>query len=153
MQDGNTAQMIHTVPQLISFLSQGTTLVPGSVILTGAWETTKTDLELLDRVGHIHRYVCDNRRPTLSYLCSITLLSKAVGVSIVYLSTLVPHSVVPQLRVWLLYELDSLPWSAGTPAGVGYTRGVFLKNGDTVTIEIANLGRLRNVVAEEVASL
>ncbi|MDY0221973.1 MAG: fumarylacetoacetate hydrolase family protein [Desulfobacterium sp.] len=35
MQQGNTWDMIFSVAQIISFLSQGTTLVPGTVILTG----------------------------------------------------------------------------------------------------------------------
>ena len=35
MQDGTTADMIFDVPTLISFLSEGTTLAPGTVILTG----------------------------------------------------------------------------------------------------------------------
>jgi 2-keto-4-pentenoate hydratase/2-oxohepta-3-ene-1,7-dioic acid hydratase in catechol pathway len=35
MQDGNTNQMIFSVPYLISFLTQDTTLLPGTVILTG----------------------------------------------------------------------------------------------------------------------
>jgi len=35
MQDSTTADMIFNVPSLISFLSQGTTLLPGTVILTG----------------------------------------------------------------------------------------------------------------------
>lgn len=35
MQDSTTADMIFAVPALISFLSQGTTLLPGTVILTG----------------------------------------------------------------------------------------------------------------------
>lgn len=35
MQDSNTSDMIFDVPALISFLSQGTTLLPGTVILTG----------------------------------------------------------------------------------------------------------------------
>lgn len=34
-QDSNTADLIFSVPQLISFLSQGTTLQPGDIILTG----------------------------------------------------------------------------------------------------------------------
>jgi len=72
VQDGNTADMIHSVPKLIAFLSQGTTLLPGSVILTG------------------------------------------------------------------------------TPAGVGYTRGSYLKAGDTVRITIDGIGELRNPVAAEV---
>jgi len=35
MQDWSTSDMIFDVPTLISFLSQGTTLLPGTVILTG----------------------------------------------------------------------------------------------------------------------
>ena len=35
MQDANTSDMIFPVTELISFLSTGTTLVPGTVILTG----------------------------------------------------------------------------------------------------------------------
>jgi 2-keto-4-pentenoate hydratase/2-oxohepta-3-ene-1,7-dioic acid hydratase in catechol pathway len=35
MQDGNTGDMIHDVPSLIEFLSQNTTLLPGTAIFTG----------------------------------------------------------------------------------------------------------------------
>lgn len=35
VQDANTRDMIHDVPALIEFLSQGTTLLPGTVIFTG----------------------------------------------------------------------------------------------------------------------
>ena len=35
MQEGNTGDMIFSVAELISFLSTGTTLLPGTVILTG----------------------------------------------------------------------------------------------------------------------
>lgn len=35
VQDGNTSMMAFSVAKLIAFLSQGTTLLPGSVILTG----------------------------------------------------------------------------------------------------------------------
>jgi 2-keto-4-pentenoate hydratase/2-oxohepta-3-ene-1,7-dioic acid hydratase in catechol pathway len=35
MQDWRTSDMIFDVPHLISFLSEGTTLLPGTVILTG----------------------------------------------------------------------------------------------------------------------
>jgi 2-keto-4-pentenoate hydratase/2-oxohepta-3-ene-1,7-dioic acid hydratase in catechol pathway len=35
MQQAHTSQMIFTIPRLISFLSQDTTLLPGTVILTG----------------------------------------------------------------------------------------------------------------------
>jgi 2-keto-4-pentenoate hydratase/2-oxohepta-3-ene-1,7-dioic acid hydratase in catechol pathway len=35
MQDANTSDMIHDVPALIAFLSQSTTLLPGTLIFTG----------------------------------------------------------------------------------------------------------------------
>lgn len=35
LQDGHTRDQLFTVRQTISFLSQGTTLLPGSVIMTG----------------------------------------------------------------------------------------------------------------------
>jgi len=35
MQDSNTSHMIHSVASLTAFLSQDTTLLPGTVILTG----------------------------------------------------------------------------------------------------------------------
>ena len=38
VQDSHTSDMIHDVPSLISFLSGSTTLVPGTVILTGTPE-------------------------------------------------------------------------------------------------------------------
>jgi len=73
MQDGRTADMIFDVPTLIAFLSADTTLLPGTVILTG------------------------------------------------------------------------------TPHGIGAARSpkVFLKPGDTVTVEIDGIGRLTNPVASE----
>ena len=38
VQDGNTSDMVFNVYQLVSYLSQGTTLEAGSVILTGTPE-------------------------------------------------------------------------------------------------------------------
>jgi len=38
MQSSNTADMIFSVKELVSFLSQDTTLLPGTVILTGTPE-------------------------------------------------------------------------------------------------------------------
>ena len=35
VQSSNTSDMIFSVPELIAFLSQGTTLLPGTIILTG----------------------------------------------------------------------------------------------------------------------
>lgn len=72
VQDGNTSMMFFKIPQLISFLSQGTTLLPGTVILTG------------------------------------------------------------------------------TPAGVGYVKGNYLKRGDVVTVTIDGIGSLRNNVAVDI---
>ena len=73
MQDWTTSDMIWDIPALIEFLSEGTTLLPGTVILTG------------------------------------------------------------------------------TPQGVGFTRTppVFLKGGDTITIEIQDIGALTNPIVEE----
>jgi len=73
LQDGNTADMIFSVPFIVSYISQIATLEPGDVILTG------------------------------------------------------------------------------TPAGIGNARKppIFLKSGDTVTIEIERLGKLTNPVVAE----
>ena len=37
-QSASTADLIFSVPELVSFLSQGTTLPPGTVVLTGTPE-------------------------------------------------------------------------------------------------------------------
>ncbi|KAK1634022.1 hypothetical protein BDP81DRAFT_451960 [Colletotrichum phormii] len=37
----------------------------------------------------------------------------------------------------------------GTPGGVGYSRGVFLKHGDVVTVEVDGLGKIQNEVVFE----
>uniref|UniRef100_A0A6B2LHV4 Fumarylacetoacetase-like C-terminal domain-containing protein n=1 Tax=Arcella intermedia TaxID=1963864 RepID=A0A6B2LHV4_9EUKA len=73
LQSSNTNDMIFDVPTIIQFLSQSTTLLPGTVILTG------------------------------------------------------------------------------TPEGVGFARRppIYLKQGDSVTIEIENIGKLTNPVIEE----
>jgi 2-keto-4-pentenoate hydratase/2-oxohepta-3-ene-1,7-dioic acid hydratase in catechol pathway len=39
--------------------------------------------------------------------------------------------------------------STGTPPGVGMGKGVFLKHGDTVTIEIEGVGRLSNPCVQD----
>jgi 2-keto-4-pentenoate hydratase/2-oxohepta-3-ene-1,7-dioic acid hydratase in catechol pathway len=59
---------------------------------------------------------------------------------------------VAQLIAFISEGTTLLPGTViltGTPAGVGYTRGVFLKRGDTVTIQIEDLGMLQNTVGEE----
>jgi 2-keto-4-pentenoate hydratase/2-oxohepta-3-ene-1,7-dioic acid hydratase in catechol pathway len=71
VQDSNTRNMVFSVAKLIEFISQGTTLYPGTVILTG------------------------------------------------------------------------------TPAGVGYTKNLYLAPGDTVSISIDGLGMLFNSFAQE----
>lgn len=38
MQDGNTSGMLFSVYKLLAYLSQGTTLEPGSILLTGTPE-------------------------------------------------------------------------------------------------------------------
>ncbi|MHA2232111.1 MAG: fumarylacetoacetate hydrolase family protein, partial [Candidatus Hodarchaeales archaeon] len=35
MQEGSTADMIFPIPEIISFISEGITLLPGDLILTG----------------------------------------------------------------------------------------------------------------------
>jgi len=37
----------------------------------------------------------------------------------------------------------------GTPPGVGFPKGKFLKGGDVVEAEVEGVGRLRNYVVEE----
>jgi 2-keto-4-pentenoate hydratase/2-oxohepta-3-ene-1,7-dioic acid hydratase in catechol pathway len=60
----------------------------------------------------------------------------------------VPEIVAYVSRVVTLEPGDLI--ATGTPAGVGSARGVFLKPGDTVEVEIEGIGALRNtVVAEE----
>ena len=58
MQDSTTADMIFDVPTLISFLSEGTTLLPGTVILTGAPQGVgfaRTPPVFLKKRGPSHR--------------------------------------------------------------------------------------------------
>ena len=58
---------------------------------------------------------------------------------------------VPEIIAFLSQDTTLFPGTViltGTPAGVGYTRGVFLKSGDTVRIDIAGIGTLSNIVAE-----
>ncbi len=39
-------------------------------------------------------------------------------------------------------------FAPGTPSGVGRPRGIFLKPGDTVTIELGGIGTLQNPVVQ-----
>ena len=54
---------------------------------------------------------------------------------------------VPEIVAWISRVLTLEPGdliSTGTPAGVGMGKGVFLKPGDVVEVEIEGLGVLRN---------
>ena len=56
------------------------------------------------------------------------------------------------LIAWLSRTITLLPGdiiATGTPAGVGAAQGRFLRDGDTVEIEIADLGTLVNPVRSE----
>lgn len=55
-----------------------------------------------------------------------------------------PELVAYLARATVLYPGDVI--ATGTPAGVGLPKGVFLKDGDHVVIEVDGLGRLENPV-------
>jgi 2-keto-4-pentenoate hydratase/2-oxohepta-3-ene-1,7-dioic acid hydratase in catechol pathway len=61
----------------------------------------------------------------------------------------VPFLIEYISRAFTLYPGDVI--TTGTPDGVGVFRDpkVFLKDGDTVTVEIEGLGQLTNPCAEE----
>ncbi|KAG0249767.1 hypothetical protein BG011_008973 [Mortierella polycephala] len=59
MQDSSTSDMIFNVPQLISFLSQSTTLMPGDVILTGTPEGVGFKREPPVSLQHGDHVVCE----------------------------------------------------------------------------------------------
>lgn len=57
-----------------------------------------------------------------------------------------------EVVAWLSRTMTLLPGdiiATGTPAGVGATQGRFLRDGDTVEVEIDGLGTLRNTVRAE----
>jgi len=57
-----------------------------------------------------------------------------------------------EVVAWLSRTMTLLPGdiiATGTPAGVGATQGRFLRDGDTVEVEIDGLGALRNTVRAE----
>jgi 2-keto-4-pentenoate hydratase/2-oxohepta-3-ene-1,7-dioic acid hydratase in catechol pathway len=71
MQDSNTSDMIHNVPTLIAFLSQSTTLHPGTVIFTGTpsgvgmaqkpplWLKDGDEVTItIDKIGTLTNRVC-----------------------------------------------------------------------------------------------
>ncbi|BDR92910.1 fumarylacetoacetate hydrolase family protein [Vulcanisaeta souniana] len=59
---------------------------------------------------------------------------------------------IPELIHWASQGVTLKPGdyiSTGTPSGVGFPKGKFLKNGDVVEAEIEKIGILRNTVIEE----
>lgn len=59
---------------------------------------------------------------------------------------------IPELIHWASQGITLKPGdyiSTGTPSGVGFPKGKFLKNGDIVEAEIEKIGTLRNTVIEE----
>jgi len=59
---------------------------------------------------------------------------------------------IPELIHWASQGVTLKPGdyiSTGTPSGVGFPKGKFLKNGDIVEAEIEKVGTLRNTVIEE----
>jgi 2-keto-4-pentenoate hydratase/2-oxohepta-3-ene-1,7-dioic acid hydratase in catechol pathway len=61
------------------------------------------------------------------------------------------HFTIAEQIAYLTERLTLRPGdviSTGTPSGVGRPRGIFLKPGDTVTVEIEGIGTLRNPVVQ-----
>jgi 2-keto-4-pentenoate hydratase/2-oxohepta-3-ene-1,7-dioic acid hydratase in catechol pathway len=59
---------------------------------------------------------------------------------------------VQQLIHWASQGITLKPGDlifTGTPPGVGFPKGKFLKGGDVVEAEVEGIGRLRNYVVEE----
>ena len=59
---------------------------------------------------------------------------------------------VQQLIHWASQGITLKPGDlifTGTPPGVGFPKGKFLKGGDVVEAEVERVGRLRNYVVEE----
>ena len=57
-----------------------------------------------------------------------------------------------EVVAWLSRTMTLLPGdiiATGTPAGVGAAQGRFLRDGDTVEVEIDGLGAVRNTVRAE----
>lgn len=61
------------------------------------------------------------------------------------------HFNIPEQIAYLSERLTLRPGdviSTGTPSGVGRPRGIFLKPGDTVTMEVEGIGRMKNPVVQ-----
>ncbi|MGE5540136.1 MAG: fumarylacetoacetate hydrolase family protein [Gemmatimonas sp.] len=66
-------------------------------------------------------------------------------------STKFMHFDIPEQISYLSERLTLRPGdviSTGTPSGVGRPRGIFLKPGDTVTIEVEGIGTIKNPVVQ-----
>ena len=128
-------KMIFNIPAIIASLSEGMTLLPGDVILTGTYRMRDIILIIM-----------------LLYTLTLRILC------IVYYSTLV-YSTLIYTFLNYYYEFLSInryPYlSIGTPDGVGYARKPprTLLPGDRVRIEIEGLGALENTVALTAADI
>jgi 2,4-diketo-3-deoxy-L-fuconate hydrolase len=61
------------------------------------------------------------------------------------------HFNIPEQVAYLSERLTLRPGdviSTGTPSGVGRPRGIFLKPGDTVTMEVEGIGKMKNPVVQ-----
>ena len=57
---------------------------------------------------------------------------------------------VAETIAWLSRTMTLLPGdiiATGTPAGIGGLKGIFLRDGDTVSVEVDGLGAVTNPVA------
>jgi 2,4-didehydro-3-deoxy-L-rhamnonate hydrolase len=66
-------------------------------------------------------------------------------------STKFMHFSIPEQIAYLTERLTLRPGdviSTGTPSGVGRPRGIFLKPGDTVTMEVEGIGKMKNPVVQ-----
>ena len=85
------------------------------------------------------------------YQCRLPLWVNDEKMQDEYVSDLI-FDIAEQIE-WLSRSLTLLPGdvvSTGTPSGVGRPRGIFLKPGDTVTIEVDGIGTLINPVVQGV---
>ena len=85
------------------------------------------------------------------YQCRLQLWVNDEKMQDEYVSDLI-FDIAEQIE-WLSRSLTLLPGdvvSTGTPSGVGRPRGIFLKPGDTVTIEVDGIGTLINPVVQGV---
>ena len=83
------------------------------------------------------------------YACRLQLWVNQEKMQDTYVSDLIFD--IAEMISWLSRRFTLLPGdviSTGTPSGVGRPRGIFLKQGDTVRIEISGIGTLENPVVQ-----